>query len=349
MPGDRSFYDPVSGNSAHGLPDEHVMRNLKRSELAGLSVGEKYHSSQFIRLVEHLGAASLRMLDSIDIHGKLPALGVASHFSLSWDGGNLGRAMFSKHESLLAISLSFVNAQTGQLDARCIGCPSSGQFHDGKSQAALVAETLNGLPYQIGTENLRRRLAACGGDGAITRGGPEARPSSTKSAEIFWSECKGACEPVTVWGLFHRSDIAQQAAAQKIPMLEELLSIAAECNRLFGVNAGKVILRGVAEHFNERALAVDQLSGTRKLASLSGAPAHLYRNYKLYHGSLLVRLEQTERNVGSQTKQGLTHLCRRLSDGTFIVFMLVYEACVMEMEMSKSPHQKNTISRKHTP
>ena len=55
------------------------MRNLKRSELAGLSVGEKYHSSQFIRLVEHLGAASLRMLDSIDIHGKLPALGVASH------------------------------------------------------------------------------------------------------------------------------------------------------------------------------------------------------------------------------------------------------------------------------
>ena len=223
------------------------------------------------------------------------------------------------------MSLAFVNYKSGDLEARCVGCPSSGQFHDGQSQANLVLNSLMAHPCQITEAGLRSRLAACGGDGAITRGGPQAKHSSTKSAEILWSACKGS-EPVTIWGLFHRSDIAQNAAGEKIPMVGEMLDVAAHCNRLFGVNAGKIILRGVANQLNERALAVDQLSGTRKLASLSGAPANLYRNFKLYHGSLVVRLEQTERNIGSQTKQSLTEVGRRLSDGSFVVFMLVYEA-----------------------
>ena len=111
------------------------------------------------------------------------------------------------------MSLAFVNSKSGDLEARCVGCPSSGQFHDGQSQADLVFNSLMAHPCQITRAGLRSRLAACGGDGAITRGGPQAKHSSTKSAEIVWSSCKGS-EPVTVWGLFHRSDIAQNAAAE---------------------------------------------------------------------------------------------------------------------------------------
>lgn len=74
-----------------------------------------------------------------------------------------------------------------------------------------------------------------------------------------------------------------------------------------------------------KALSVDQLSGTRKLASLEGASAHLYRKYKLYFSGLAVRMLQSERGIGSQTKQSLTQVGRRLSSGTFVVFMLCFE------------------------
>ena len=104
-----------------------------------------------------------------------------------------------------------------------------------------------------------------------------------------------------------------------------LLKVACECNRLFGVNAGRVLLRSVAAELGDKALSMDQLSGTRKLASLEGAPAHLYRNYKLYFSGLAVRMLQSERGIGSQTKQSLTQVGRRLSSGTFVVFMLCFE------------------------
>ena len=34
------------GNSSAGEPDEHYIRALKRDELAGVHVGEKYHTAQ---------------------------------------------------------------------------------------------------------------------------------------------------------------------------------------------------------------------------------------------------------------------------------------------------------------
>lgn len=212
-----------------------------------------------------MGSTVLAILDASDLHKKLPGTGIASHFSLSWDTGSLGRAVFSKHESLVAICVQFVSAETGSLEARCLGTPSVGARHDGAHQAEIVLDALSRHPCELQLEELRCRLAAVGGDGAITKGGPRAKHSSTQSAEILWHRVKGKQTPIAVWGLFHRSDRAQAVAAEKIPMIQELLDVANECNRLFGVNSGKVLLRSVAGELGERALAVDTLSGTRKL------------------------------------------------------------------------------------
>lgn len=43
----------LPGNSASGEPDEHFIRSLKRYELAGVQVGEKYHTAQ--NLAEKFG------------------------------------------------------------------------------------------------------------------------------------------------------------------------------------------------------------------------------------------------------------------------------------------------------
>ena len=297
-------------------------------ELSGVAVGSKYHNPHFIRLAEYLAAAAIQNLDAEDIHAKLPGHGLASYFSLSWDAGSLGRAVFSKHETLLSVCCLRVSAETGRLEARSLGTPSLGQHHDGQTQTDLVLSTLMDHPCQISAEQLRARLAACGGDGAITQGGPQARHTSTSSAEKLWSRCQDG-PPICIWGVFHRSDRAQCAAA--VPLVNELCDMANELNRLFGVNSGRVLLRGVSDMLEQFVYSVDQLSGTRKLASLPGAPAHLYRNFKMYFAGLVVRLEQTERGVGSQSKKGLVEIGRRLSDGIFVAFMLVFEAVLVNL------------------
>lgn len=61
---------------------------------------------------------------------------------------------------------------------------------------------------------------------------------------------------------------------------------------------------------------------------MAAAPANLYRNYKTYFAGMFVRLEYADRGFGSQTKKSLTEMGRRLSEGSFIVFMLIFEARV---------------------
>lgn len=281
---------------------------------------------RFARLVEFLGASGIQILDALDINNTLPGIGVKSNIALTWDASNLSRAVFSRHETLLAICLSYVNRSSGQVVPVCLAAPSLGAQHDGKSMTDLVLHTLSDHPVGLCVEQLKGRLAAVGGDGAVTAGGPCAKHSSTKSCEQLWEEVKGSnLPPMSIWGLFHRADRAQNAAAQKCEMVTELLEVAQEINRLFGVNAGRVLLRSVASELDTKALAVDQLSGTRKLASLDGAPAHLYRNYKLYFSGLSVRMLQTERGIGSQTKKSLAQVGRRLTAGTFVCFMLCFE------------------------
>ena len=316
---------PVTFYKCH--PDDHAPAPSVRADLVSFVKWSLSSSSfRFARLVEFLGASGIQILDSLDINSLLPGIGVKSHIALTWDASNLSRAMFSRHETLLAVCLSYVNRNSGQVVPVCLAAPSLGAHHDGKSMVQLVLRTLSDHPVGLEPDELRGRLACVGGDGAVTAGGPAAKHSSTRSCELLWEEVKGSdVEPMSVWGLFHRADRAQNATAQKCPMINEMLEVASECNRLFGVNAGRVLLRGVAAEMGEKALSVDQLSGTRKLASLEGAPAHLYRNYKLYFSGLAVRMLQSERGIGSQTKQSLTQVGRRLSSGTFVVFMLCFE------------------------
>ena len=88
----------------------------------------------------------------------------------------------------------------------------------------------------------------------------------------------------------------------------------------------------------QKTMVVDQLSGTRKLASLSGAPANWYRNYKLYHAGLVVRLHQTRSKQGSQTVGGLVEVARELSDVSMVVFALLFEDIIAQV---LSPFNKN--------
>ena len=120
-----------------------------------------------------------------------------------------------------------------------MSCPSTGGSHQGQRQADLVLEALERRPAKIIQGVLKARLACTGGDGAVVRGGPEARHSSSGAAHLIWNRVRDdQQEGLTLWGHFHRSDRALHFASTK--WVEEVVDMGKELNRLFGVNAGKV-------------------------------------------------------------------------------------------------------------
>ena len=57
--------------------------------------------------------------------------------------------------------------------------------------------------------------------------------------------------PLTIWGSCHRSDTAEKHASAEVPMVGRLMDLAYTLNRLFGVNAGATLLRGVASELGK--------------------------------------------------------------------------------------------------
>ena len=200
-------------NAVSGRSDAEYVRSLVRLRLHGVATGSKYHSRDFVALVEFLAASVVRVLDADSLHTPLTGHGLQSHFGLSFDIGSLGRAMFTKHESLICITLSCVDWQTGQLQSRVFGMPSAGEQHGGDSQVKTVLQALSQHPGGVSIRLLESRLACVGGDGAVCYGGPDARRNSTGAANKLWEVAMGdnffEQEAVTLWGLFHRSDRAQ--------------------------------------------------------------------------------------------------------------------------------------------
>ena len=280
-------------NVAAGRPDEDYIRTLMRLRCAHIDI-QKYFSREFVLQTERIASACVKVLDGEEVNAVLPGHGLQSHLGLSFDIGNLGRAAFSKHESLISVSLGFVSSHTGALQSRCLGTPSASEFHTAKAQIATVLDCLH--PGALTLPILQQRLACCGGDGAVVRGGPQAKHHGTAAANQLWEEvfarrqdeggrvnvnANNTPEEVTLWGWFHRCDRAQCAAVT--PWIEEVLDVCNELVRLFGVGTGRVLFRSVGEEIALRPLSVDTMSGTRKLASLQHAPANLLRNYAAYH------------------------------------------------------------------
>ena len=219
-------------NASAGLTDAHYARSLQRYRLRGETIGDKYHSPEFARLTEHLACRTVKALDSVEIQTPLAGLGVPTHFSLMWDGVNLGATTFSRHESLCVIAPNMVSPTTGQLHPRLLAAPSMGWDHSGVGQAELVRASLEAHEARLSAQVCQRRLSALGGDGAICRGGPAAKHKSTAAAEKLWSLLGRTDKPVVHWDPYHRDEAARKHAYSEIPMVAELHDLAAVVSAL---------------------------------------------------------------------------------------------------------------------
>ena len=86
--------------SAKRCPDAGYRRSMARLRAAGVNVGDKLNSHQFVEDVELLGAAAARVLRAEIVHRLLPGLGIPSDLAVIFDGVSISARQFSRHETL---------------------------------------------------------------------------------------------------------------------------------------------------------------------------------------------------------------------------------------------------------
>ncbi len=267
----RFLVSQVIANAYEAGSDLQLLRQLARLQCYGIDCGDKCHSPDFFRLVEYLTAQIKTMMDAEDFDLALPGTGLRSHFGLIFDGVSLGTSSFSRHETLLVVGVSYISGETGRPHARLFGSPGSGRSHAGPATAGLIVESLSKHPAHITADVCAKRLCSIGGDGAVVRGGSSARHKSTNAAGLVWNRYRPGEEQFCEWDPFHREDISRKRSYRACKLVTEMFDIAAAMSQLFGIGAGRVILRSASASSHK----VPASSGTRPTVSLEGALAQL--------------------------------------------------------------------------
>ena len=148
-----------------------------------------------------------------------------------------------------------------------------------------------------------------GGDGAESRGGEDARHSSTGTAELISRHLfPDAGFDLSHWDLFHRDEVSARWALQESAYATEIFTMGQLMVQLFGIGSGRVLLRGVAtllaDHTEKvRALRPGEGDSTRPMAYGHRVTDSLYRNYRLYHAGLEARLEMRRQGHHGQSNE----------------------------------------------
>ena len=225
------------------------------------------------------------------LRALLEGLGIPSDFSMSFDGVSIGATDFSQNETLLPVGLRQSHPELGSLFTRMVACPSQGPSKTGAATKNVVLESLQHAPNGgVSRRRLQASLVTVGGGGAVTLGGEDHRHKSTKAAELLYMEvfpeCASLESALTWWDLFHRQDIGGKWAVKDAPMVLELLDVNNILYQLFGVGAGRVLARGVANYLEEKGplLRHGVTASTRPMAYSHRVCAALIRNFHIPSG-----------------------------------------------------------------
>lgn len=345
---------------AASATDVSFICNLARLELAGVEVGTKYKSKEFLLLVEEIACNMVRACTLDALSSFLPGLLIPSDFSLVFDSVSIGTAQFSTKETLQMIHVRASNSTSGSLKSRLVAAPSQGDSHTGPHTKDVVLSALRTCPQGgLPQSRLRSSLVTVGGDGAMAEGGPDRKHSSTRACSLLYEEVFPDLPfDLTWWDLFHRGEVGGSWALRSSASALEIFDIAQVMVQLFGVGSGRVILRGVAVVVSSLQETEDDLrviqerraaqgkaplqqdrareikpassQSTRPIAYGFRVTESLYRNYTFYFNGLGARLEYTRGRTADHTRHGgqsvkkLVGVGNRLACLDFVVFLILH-------------------------
>ena len=323
-------------NAVEGHSGHEYERAVTRLGLCGIPVGGRFSDRRFAREVEFLAAQTLQHLDGHDINGVLPGLGIPSDFGLVIDPVSLGvgSSLFPRHGTILATCLTLVSRHNGSLYSPMLGGASLPvEGHTGNALRDLALQTLLNHPAGLGLAALQSRLSVVGGDGAIVRGGQDARHKGSEAAEKIWDSVHpNAHMSCTIWDKFHVADIGFWRAIRQVPAATAIFDVSAAIDRWFGHGDGSLLYRGVSHLLGEaRGVMRNAAPGTRKVVYSAGVPLSLLKNYKRLHLAMHARILWRQSGHSSQTLTNLTTVSRVFADVGFITFALAFHSVLSQV------------------
>ncbi|CAE7261828.1 unnamed protein product [Symbiodinium sp. CCMP2592] len=323
---ERAVARHLQAQQASGIPGQ--------CQLQGLALTGFYDEAIY------WSARVLQEMDALQWSEPLNGLGIPSDFALLIDPVNMDAGAFSRQYSLAVVALCICSPSTGGLVGPMVGAeilPFGG--HNFEPLQALIQKILDSHPAGLGLHSLRGRCACVGGDGQIVRGGSAAAHGSSGVAERLWQTIHedGLSGlflewEATAWDRFHVADICLSRAVRSSPSASEVLQIVAELDTLFGVGEGKVLFESVANRVGIPFVKLPRLSGTRKMVYLR---LSLVKNFKLIVLCLHARIHWKHEGKGSATLERLLSVSRRVTDISFVSFLVPFE---MLMEEAVSPY-----------
>ena len=246
---------------------------------------------------------------------------------------SIGAKAYSRNETLVPIACFASHPRTAELYIRLQAAPSQGASHQGVHTkevvlGALVTDTWEGTSRR----RLQASLVVVGGDGALVRGGEDARHASTRAAELIYRDLfPTAVADLTWWDLFHRVETAAGRAVARVPLATEIFDSSTVLLQLFGTGAGRILARSVAFFLcdaSEQNTSVRQAepAGTRPMAYAHRVCQSLVRNYRVSHAALEVRMAHTRmpQKRGAQSLRKLVDVGRRMAAIDLVVFLQGY-------------------------
>ena len=294
-------YEGLSAN-AFLLRCARYNAHARQSEALG-----RYISKGFFNQVVSMLAMNLRELDALDFDRILPGLGIPSDVALLADPVHMGREIYSKWDTLNVLCLGLISAFSGLPWSPMHSGHAMALGEKGGERMALgILASLLAHPAAWGLRALQARVASVGADGGLTVGGDRHRHGSADAAAILWRRIHPYAEDIVCvyWDPFHRFDVAVWRAVGRHKGVEAIFDLAEEMNRLFGVNEGAVMFRGLAAYRASKAAGMHAKGGTRFVYK-SYAPASIVKNYPLLVEGIWLRVEWVQAGHTSQSIRDL--------------------------------------------
>ncbi len=207
--------------SSHGLQKSLLPDLLYLLVAAGGDIGPGPHSRNFCDVCEDAADVIVSSLTMAGLSRVLPATGRLPDAELIADGGTVGKYFSRARDNVLLVGLVYSVPTPPYSDAALLACINEGSDGRcsaiiGKIRAAFGAVGANFADW------MAQRISVTCGDGALVRGGPDAKHSSTDALTAVWcSERK----PRVMWDMFHLVDKAGAAAFRESATAAELFEL----------------------------------------------------------------------------------------------------------------------------
>ena len=281
--------------ASHGLPKSSLSDILWLISAAG-GVLHGPQGRALCDVAEHAASACLSSATLADLRRPLPGTGRCPDVEVIADAGSIGQYFRSVRGSILFLGVIYSIAEPPFSREGLLACINAGADERGDATVQKMAKVLARLSPEDWSLWWNMFVAVDCGDGALVKGGPAAKHSSTGAMNKMWVAAARslggnahARQERATWDAFHLFDKAGSAALKEHETGNRLFNLLKRLEWLLGMGQGRIVDQGCAEHLGLQWLGCKSPAGHRKIGYLAGVPDRYMKKFSTFYHASLVR------------------------------------------------------------